>query len=109
MEKKYIVIRDCQGGEFGMYRDFTAKEWGEQAYEWANSDDWENPDECLIDSFKSPEECIAFIVDMWEIDIRELNKDDKEVVEYLEATHDLYQDSEEGQWAFKLLEELEVI
>lgn len=36
---KYRVIKDLQGGEFGMGRDFTAKEWLEQAVEWRDSDD----------------------------------------------------------------------
>lgn len=29
--KKYRVTEDLQGGEFGMYRDYTLKEWREQA------------------------------------------------------------------------------
>lgn len=36
---KYRVIRDLQGGEFGMGRDMTAEEWLEQAVEWRDSDD----------------------------------------------------------------------
>ena len=36
---KYRVIRDLQGGEFGMGRDYTAEEWLEQAVDWRDSDD----------------------------------------------------------------------
>lgn len=36
---KYRVIRDLQGGEFGMGRDYTAEEWLEQTVEWRDSDD----------------------------------------------------------------------
>lgn len=36
--KKYRVVRDLQGGEFGMGRDYTAKEWLEQMVEWRDSD-----------------------------------------------------------------------
>lgn len=37
--KKYRVTRDLQGGDFGMYRDYTLKEWREQAIEWCEMDD----------------------------------------------------------------------
>ena len=105
--KKYIVIKDYQGGEFGMYRAYTAEEWGEQAYEWADSDDWENPDKCLLENFETEKELIDFISDMWEIKIVELNKNNKEVIDYLENVYDMFQDAEEGYWASKILEELE--
>lgn len=36
---KYRVVRDLQGGEFGTGRNYTAKEWLEQAVEWRDSDD----------------------------------------------------------------------
>ena len=36
---KYRVIRDLQGGDFGMDRDYTAEEWLEQAVDWRDSDD----------------------------------------------------------------------
>lgn len=39
MAKKYRVVLDQQGGEFGMGRDFTALEWLEQAVEWRDADD----------------------------------------------------------------------
>lgn len=37
--KKYRVVRDLQGGEFGMGGDYTAEEWLGQAVEWRDSDD----------------------------------------------------------------------
>ena len=37
--KKYQVIRDLQGGGFGMGRVMTATEWLDQAVEWRDSDD----------------------------------------------------------------------
>ena len=40
-QKKYIVIHDHQGGNFGMYRDYTPKEWKNQALEWCEQDDLE--------------------------------------------------------------------
>ena len=82
--KKYICIKDYQGGEFGMFKTATAKEWGKIAYDWADSDDWENPSECLLESFKTEQELIDFICDMWEIQLEELSIKNKEVVKYLQ-------------------------
>jgi len=107
--KKYIVIEDYQGGEFGMYRAYTAEEWGEQAYEWADSDDWENPDECLLENFKTEEELINFISEIWEIEIVELNSENEELIKYLKDTADdcngKYK-SERTEWAKEILKEL---
>ena len=83
MEKKYICVRDFQGGSFGMYRTYTAKEWGEQAMQWADSDGSEYADQWLLENFKSEESLIESIQDMWEIQLEELSLDNIEVVEYL--------------------------
>lgn len=106
--KKYIVVRDYQGGEFGMYRDLTAKEWGKKAYEWADNDGWENPNECLIENFKNEKELINFIQEIWGLKIVELDKNNQEVIEYLKTIFDIYKNDMEGKWALKLLEKLEV-
>ena len=37
--KRYRVVKDLQGGSFGMDRDYTAEEWLEQAVDWRDSDD----------------------------------------------------------------------
>ena len=37
---RYRVVRDYQGGEFGMGRDYTAMEWLEQMTEWSEMDEW---------------------------------------------------------------------
>lgn len=71
MEKKYICVHDYQGTDFAIGRTLTAKEWGEQAYEWADGDGWEHPEECLLENHDSEEDCIAFIRDMWELNIVE--------------------------------------
>ena len=97
MEKKYICVRDFQGGSFGMYRTYTAKEWGEQAMEWADSDGSEYADQWLLENFSknyyvneknekkynTEEDLINAIADMWEIQLEELSIDNIEVVEYL--------------------------
>lgn len=109
MEKKYIVIRDYQGGEFGMYRDYTAKEWGEQAFSWAENDDWEQPEECLLENFKSEKELIDFIQDMWEIEIIELDKNNNEVMDFLKDIIKCSPDENNRatMWAEKVLKEME--
>ena len=108
MQKKYIVIRDYQGGEFGMYRDYTAKEWGEQAFTWADSDGWENPEECLLENFKNEKELIDYIQEMWDVEIVELNKNNNEVMEFLKdiIKSSVYEDSRAKMWAEKVLKEI---
>ena len=83
MDKKYICVNDFQGGSFGMYRTYTAKEWGEQAMEWADSDGSEYADQWLLENFENEERLINDIQEMWEIQLEELSIDNIEVVEYL--------------------------
>ena len=122
--KKYIVIRDYQGGNFGMFRAYTAKGWGEQAYEWSDSDCSEYPDQWLIENFtknysidkngnkhySTEQDLINAIADMWEIELVELDKNNNEVVEFLKGLADdsnnRYFYKHEIIWAKKLLEEL---
>ena len=47
----------------------TAEDWGETAMGWADSDGWTNPEEPLLKNFKTEQDCINFIDDMWEITI----------------------------------------
>lgn len=106
--KKYICIKDYQGGEFGMYRCFTAKQWGKQAFEWADMDDWENPKECLIENFKTEEGLIDFIQDIWDIKIVALTKKNKELLDYLKQIKKIYNfSSYEHKWANTILENIE--
>lgn len=81
--KKYICVNDFQGGSFGMYRTYTAEEWGEQAMEWADSDSSEYPEQWLLENFRNEEELINSISEIWEIQIEELSADNSEVIEYL--------------------------
>ena len=67
MEKTYKNVRDYQGTDFAIGRTLTAKEWGEQARDWA--DNWDDPDQCLLENFESEQELIDWINDMWEIEI----------------------------------------
>lgn len=105
--KTYICIEDYQGGEFGMYRNYTAEEWGEQAFEWADSDGWENSDECLLKNFKTEQDCIDFIQDMWEIKLVEVNKNNKDLIDFLHwaSKSPVKTDSEWAKTVLKKLEE----
>ena len=70
--RKYRVIRDRQGGAFGMGRDYTAKEWVQQAREWCEADD----DTDLDNQFEriqkeggwSDEEILGLIGEIWDIE-----------------------------------------
>lgn len=83
MKNKYICMTDYQGGEFAVGDIATAKEWGEIAYSWAESDDWENPSECLLKNFKNENELIDFIQEIWELEIVKIEKNNKRILEFL--------------------------
>ena len=68
-EKEYTCIEDRQGGDWAVGDTMTAEEWGERAAGWAYSDNWEDSDEPLLKNFKTEQDCIDFICDIWEITI----------------------------------------
>lgn len=79
--KKYRVIRDYQGGSFGMDRDYTAKEWLEQMTDWqiadgCNDEDvkaeityWQNQ----IERGKE-QELIDYIAEAWQLEFEEVKE-----------------------------------
>lgn len=69
VKKEFTCIEDRQGGTWAVGNTMTAEEWGETASTWAESDNWEDPEEPLLKNFDSEEDCIAFIDDLWEITI----------------------------------------
>ena len=93
--KRYRVIRDLQGGEFGMGRDYTATEWLEQADSWRDSDDnwgdWGDGVDCYGNKHKDirtwfikfwtrmikdgkEQELIDYIADIWQIEFAPVYK-----------------------------------
>ena len=75
--KKYRVIRDLQGGEFGMGRDYTATEWLEQAREWCWADDNDELDNVLERMDKEGESdnnILDLISDIWQIEFEEVKE-----------------------------------
>lgn len=70
MSKKYRVIRDLQGGEFGMGRDYTIEEWREQAIEWADMD--ENDDLIAVLEVLKEDKVIEFIGVLWALEFEEI-------------------------------------
>lgn len=75
--KRYIVVRDLQGGEFGMGRDYTVEEWVEQAIDWHDGDDYfDNKEhekrfkqELLRDAKKHGDWYVLnYIAEMWQLE-----------------------------------------
>lgn len=83
MENLYICTQDFQYGDFAVGNICTAKEWGEIAWSWANNDDWDNPNECLLENFKNEQELINFIQEIWEIEILKIDKNNKKAMDFL--------------------------
>lgn len=76
--KKYRVVRDLQGGEFGMGRDYTAKEWIQQARDWCWADDNDELDNILERMDKEGESdnnILDLISDIWQIEFEEVKEE----------------------------------
>lgn len=75
--KRYRVIRDLQGGEFGMGRDYTATEWLQQAREWCEADDNTDLDNVLERMQKEgarDEDILELVSDIWQIEFAPVHK-----------------------------------
>lgn len=83
--KRYRVVRDYQGGEFGMGRDYTAMEWLEQMIEWSEMDGvdeqdikdmqeyWKNEIE-----FGREQGLIDHIAEVWQLEFEEVEENEDE-------------------------------
>lgn len=69
-QKAYRVVRDLQGGTFGMGRDLTVEGWREQAMEWAYMDDNEDLERELEEL--QHKEVIGFIAEIWGLEFEEV-------------------------------------
>lgn len=67
VERKYICVRDRQGGSFALGRTLTAKGWQMQAIEWALQDDNDEYADWLGGLKKS--DIIDEIASMWDLEI----------------------------------------
>lgn len=90
--KTYTCIEDRQHGDFCVGETMTAEEWGKTAMGWADSDGWTNPDEPLLQNFKTEQDCINFIDDMWEITL--VPSDSPEAKEFLGEARSHKEDNE---------------
>lgn len=79
--KKYRVVRDYQGGSFGMDRDYTAKEWLEQMTDWQVADGQDDEDakaeiaywQNKIERGKE-QELIDHIAEVWQLEFEEVKE-----------------------------------
>lgn len=72
---RYRVSDDLQGGEFGMYRDYTVEQWRNQAIEWATMDDNDE----LVETLCGLKQCdvMNYIAELWCLKFRKVRKDKK--------------------------------
>ena len=75
--KRYRVVRDRQGGSFGMGRDFTADEWLQEARGWCYIDNDTDTDNFLENIQKNrsnytDKEVIGIIDEIWDLDFKEI-------------------------------------
>lgn len=81
MATRYRVVRDLQGGEFGMGRDYTAEEWLEQAVAWRDGDGWGDDErEEYIKFWRRiikdgrEQELIDYIADIWSLEFEKVKE-----------------------------------
>lgn len=89
--RKWKVVRDLQGGSFGMDRVYTADEWLSQGRDWCWHDDNDEMDNYLeeIQNHRdewADEDIIETIALYWELEMAEV-KDIK--VNYIEVKEDI--------------------
>lgn len=74
-KERYYVKYDLQGGEFGMYRNYTISQWQKQALEWCYADD---NYELAKDIFNLKyDEILPYISMVWELEFKKCRKDKK--------------------------------
>lgn len=78
--KRYRVVKDLQGDEFGMYRDYTIEQWRQQAIGWAEMDEHDGVVERLKEM--PEEQILPYIADFWTVEFAEVdeNEDGKFIV-----------------------------
>lgn len=74
---RYRVTQDLQGGEFGMYRDYTVEQWREQAIEWATMDE----NDGLVETLQrlDQKEVMGYISELWALRFRKVRKDKRKL------------------------------
>lgn len=70
--KRYRVVEDLQGGDFGMNRDYTVEQWRAQAITWAKMDESDG----IVDELSTlpPEKVIDYIADFWQLEFAEIKE-----------------------------------
>lgn len=79
----YIVTDDWQGENFGMYRAYTAEEWGVQASEWADADCSEDYESWKLANYDSEQDLIDDIAELWAISFALIDENQKKEYERL--------------------------
>ena len=72
-EGLYRVVRDSQGGEFGMGRDYTIEQWILQAMGWADTDD-NDIEFDYLSKMTVDESALDEIGDFWQIEFAKAPK-----------------------------------
>lgn len=75
--KRYRVVKDLQGDEFGMYRDYTIEQWRQQAIDWAEMDEHDGVVERLKEM--PEEQILPYIADFWTVEFAEVDENEEEI------------------------------
>lgn len=81
-DKKYICIRDLQGGDFAVGGAGNIEFWRERAMDWASSDD--NMETYYYLKYLAKKEVINFIQEFWQLEIIEVTEELYKVYDMIE-------------------------
>ena len=76
---RYRVVKDYQGGDFAMDRDFTIEQWVKQALEWCYADENDSLAEFVLFNSKNMKgtQILDLISEIWPIEFKKVRKDKK--------------------------------
>lgn len=76
---RYRVVKDYQGGDFAMGRNFTIEQWVKQALEWCYVDENDSLAEFVLFNSKNMKgtAILDFISEIWSIEFKKVRKDKK--------------------------------
>ena len=105
-EKKYICVKDLQGGDFAVGRIATAEEWREIALSWA----WNDDNEDLLKTLKKlkKENVVAFVYDIWQIEILEIPADTLKTINFIEKKYKQIETTQNTTTALDYIKELKI-
>lgn len=103
-EKKYLCIKDLQGGDFAVGCLESSEGWRKIALNWCGSDD--NDELYRTVEELQEKEIINFIMEIWQIEIIELSEQALQTINFIEKIYKKIKECENTNNALDYIKEL---